>query len=1030
MLNTTQRFQLRHLPLLLAILFLASFSTAKLAALTGTQADVRLIDRDDNDVPDVESNDGERTEHARISSALRAALGLNGVSIDPDDDVNPQIRVIVDAPLLPSGDVSTAIFTVVEVFTDTEPVLEVYTRESSGDEESGYFKLFEDRSPVDLDDVSVTVFAAAPSRTTTSRNGGTATVTHHFSEPNGTVGFFEDVQIHDDKRFALFVPHGLNIEPGTSEQVAPLADVLATEYDIDANVWAAGGTWLDDDFESEHWHITSSEVSHDGFPGFADLLDEPQHDGSRDFQYAVSIHGFGNYDGNGLVLGGRASREAKCFLASRIQQRLIDENRGAVAFYIWDLDDNDANNVDLPDVRNVKITDERGDDVGLSGTDRDNVVNRVSPNETGAAGFGGIQVEQSMPLREDAIYRNLVAEEIAHALGELITKPSIIDPNSTAICDALEAGEAPPIAAIGGKAWRDQDGDGVQDGGEQGVGDVTVELLGLLGPVDSTTTASDGSYAFEHLEAGTYQVLVTLPSGFEFAPRDNASGPDADEVDSDVDETTGQTLAIVIAQGEQLAHVDAGIVPLAGTASISGRAWVDTDGDGYQQTGEGNLAGVSVTLLTAQGTTVASQITPGNGSYAFTQLAAGSYRVRFVGPASWELTEHHADLPGSNSDPDPVTGETDLISLLDGQTQTAIDAGFTVECHEIALVSFGSLWRTSSTFTANWNQPAFDDSGWTEAQGSLGYPAGTINSVIPSGTVTSYFRHAFTVEDADLVGDLELALFRDDGAVVYLNGVPVLTSNMGAGPIGPTTSAANNSRTTVTATINGLVDGLNVIAVEVHNKTTASPVDLAFDLELWTILCQPCVTSQTFIADRATFLQLNSNGTSSSIKGALGTLELDGDPVKNGLVAWLLPNDLEDAVVIHAELQVQTLDDSSSSFRLYPLVREWDEASANWFNAKGTGPVAWGTVGAAHATTDYDGTASVGVLRLDVAPLDATVALNPAGRALVEGWLGGEIANHGLIAHGDANQGGLDLASDDSATPPKLRVVYATGCGS
>ncbi|NJL28536.1 MAG: DNRLRE domain-containing protein [Thermoanaerobaculia bacterium] len=826
------------------------------------------------------------------------------------------------------------------------------------------------------------------------------------------------------------MPHGLDIEPGTSEQIATVAGVLATDYAIDANVWETGGTWLGGAFESEHWHITSSEVSPDGFPGLADLLDEPAHDASRDFQYAVSIHGFGSYDGKGLVLGGRAHREAKCFLASRIQQRLIAEGRGAVAFYIWDLDGVLANNIDLPDVRNVKITDERGQDPGLSGTDRDNVVNRVSPNETGAAGFGGFQVEQSRPLRDDATYRNLVAEEIAHALGELITKPSIIDGSSTAICDALEAGEAPPIASISGKVWRDQNDNGVQDAGEEGVGTVSVELLGLLAPIDATTTAADGSYAFDHLETGSYQVRVTLPDGFEFGPRDAAAGVNADEIDSDVDETTGETFAIVLAQGQQPAHVDAGIVPLSGTAAISGRAWIDVDSDGYQQNGEGDLEGVMVTLLSSEGLTIASQATSGNGGYSFGQLAAGSYRVRFAPPAGWSLTDRFTDLPAVNSDPDPTTGETELIVLVNGQSETAIDAGFTVQCHAIALVGFGSQWRTSTTFAAGWHEPSFDDSAWGELQGSIGYPAGTVNTTVTDGVVTAYFRHAFTVADEDVLGALELLLFRDDGAVVYLNGQEVFRSNMPAGAISQATSASSSSRATVTTTIAGLVEGLNVLAVEVHNRTSATTVDLAFDLELWTTLCQPCITSQTFDADRGTFLRLNSStSTNSTPRGDSTVIEVDGDPVKNALLAWPLPDDVADAVVIHAELELTVSDDSSASFRLFPLVRAWDEASANWYDAQAAGPVSWGGVGATDPLTDYDATSPVGVLRLESSPATETIALNPAGRALVEGWLRGEIANDGLVAHGGTNGNGIGFASDETPTPPKLRVVYATGCG-
>lgn len=71
---------------------------------------------------------------------------------------------------------------------------------------------------------------------------------------------------------------------------------------------------------------------------------------------------------------------------------------------------------------------------------------------------------------------------------------------------------------IGDRVWRDDDGDGVQDAGEPGIGGIAVRLTsagadGAFGTADdvvtTTTTDASGAYVFTNLVAGTYRVAVT-----------------------------------------------------------------------------------------------------------------------------------------------------------------------------------------------------------------------------------------------------------------------------------------------------------------------------------------------------------------------------------------------------------------------------------------------------------------------------------------------------------------------------------------
>ncbi len=77
---------------------------------------------------------------------------------------------------------------------------------------------------------------------------------------------------------------------------------------------------------------------------------------------------------------------------------------------------------------------------------------------------------------------------------------------------------APPSYAIGDRVWKDTDGDGVQESGENGISGVTVQLLNSGSTVIATdTTDSAGSYGFSGITAGSYTVKVvsgSLPSGY------------------------------------------------------------------------------------------------------------------------------------------------------------------------------------------------------------------------------------------------------------------------------------------------------------------------------------------------------------------------------------------------------------------------------------------------------------------------------------------------------------------------------------
>ncbi|MEZ5305347.1 MAG: cadherin domain-containing protein [Verrucomicrobiales bacterium] len=101
-----------------------------------------------------------------------------------------------------------------------------------------------------------------------------------------------------------------------------------------------------------------------------------------------------------------------------------------------------------------------------------------------------------------------------------------------------------------------------------------------------------------------------------------------------------------------------------------------------------------------------------------------------------------------------------------------------------------------------------------------------------------YFRREFPALNTAAITGLTIELLRDDGAVIYLNGTEVARDNMPAGPVDYATEASaavgggdESAYQTINIGAGALVEGTNLIAVEVHQAGAASS-DLGFDLAL------------------------------------------------------------------------------------------------------------------------------------------------------------------------------------------------------
>ncbi len=260
---------------------------------------------------------------------------------------------------------------------------------------------------------------------------------------------------------------------------------------------------------------------------------------------------------------------------------------------------------------------------------------------------------------------------------------------STGISDAVTLGVAeinPTVdaglvlpAALGDRVWIDTNGNGIQDGGEVGVPDVTVTLHRLGDPtaVMTTTTNASGYYSFTNLLPDTYYVTFargTLPPGYVVTTPDAGSD---DEADSDGDPTTGQTPPVTLQPNEENWSLDLGIYQ---PVKLGDRVWIDANGNGIQDDGDIGVPDVTVTLhLSGTADVLATTTTDASGYYSFTNLPPNSYYVTFdlnTLPQGYVVTTPNAGSDDEvDSDGDPITGQTAPVTLQSGDENWSLDLG-------------------------------------------------------------------------------------------------------------------------------------------------------------------------------------------------------------------------------------------------------------------------------------------------------------------------------------------------------------------
>ncbi len=317
---------------------------------------------------------------------------------------------------------------------------------------------------------------------------------------------------------------------------------------------------------------------------------------------------------------------------------------GSIGDYVW-VDENGDGQQDAGEagIANAQVT--------LTGTDIfGNAVNRSTTTDAnGKYNFSGVQAgSYTVTVNQASLPAGLAANRTYDydGVGSAHTAAVNLAPGQEMAQADFGYNWAPPTdtdnttgtGMIGDRVWID-DGDGVQEPGEPGMGGVSVQLLtagpdGVLGTADdvvasSTTTAADGSYAFDDLAAGAYAIRINggaAPAGYTQTGDPEQPGALCTACDNRT------TTPILLAPGDVYLNADFGYTPTAGNGgNIGDTLWLDSNRDNLvgAASSEPRLAGVSVALIRdldgdgvwdAGEPVIATDITDSNGQYLFTNL--------------------------------------------------------------------------------------------------------------------------------------------------------------------------------------------------------------------------------------------------------------------------------------------------------------------------------------------------------------------------------------------------------------------------
>jgi hypothetical protein len=242
-----------------------------------------------------------------------------------------------------------------------------------------------------------------------------------------------------------------------------------------------------------------------------------------------------------------------------------------------------------------------------------------------------------------------------------------------------------------------------------------------------------------------------------------------------------------------------------------------------------------------------------NISVIATSASPTTYDVYFGTDAVPDATEYRGSTTNAYWDLLPLAGGLNYYWRIDSRRQGITNTGpvwhFTTAGSSTSTtpLTFGSAWKyvaTGVNLGTAWSSPSYNDTIWPTGIAPFGFGSSEVTTIgaASNDVTTFYFRRRLTVFDTNRLAVVTASLKRDDGAIVYINGVEAFRDNMPASRVDYLTQASSiisgaDETNAVTHPVDPslFIEGTNIVGVEVHQRDNGFPFpgpspDLFFDL--------------------------------------------------------------------------------------------------------------------------------------------------------------------------------------------------------
>jgi serine-aspartate repeat-containing protein C/D/E len=335
--------------------------------------------------------------------------------------------------------------------------------------------------------------------------------------------------------------------------------------------------------------------------------------------------------------------------------------------------------------------------------------------------------------------------------------------------------------AIGGAKFEDLNANGVRDPGEPGLAGVTINLYPGVSPNPtgasrSTVTDVNGNFIFTNSTPGPFFLTETPPTGF--TPTTPSAG------------FVGGTLT---AGGSVLNNVFGNFRGVL-TGAISGSKFLDANGNGVKDSGEGGQAGVTITISGPSGFTPQSVVTAADGTFSFTGVPFGTYTVAETVPPGFQQT-----VPG---------GSGTLTATLNVSTPTVSALSFGNQ----AIAAPGSI---SGTKFLDSNSNGVRDAGENGLAGVTiilhaagpGTPVMTTTAADGSYSFTGLPANTYTLTEIVPTGYVQTAPAGGTWSITLASGQARTGVDFGNASIGSPTTGSVSGIKYLDLNVNGIFDG-------------------------------------------------------------------------------------------------------------------------------------------------------------------------------------------------------------------------------